>query len=114
MPHHSRIFKIVVDAESAVHDQELAFCQAATGLGMEHYQRFPEYHGTDLPGTDVGLLVQHLGEGPSGLHIDIHTDDRAAEVARLEALGATVARSAAEGAFWSVLRDPAGLLFCVV
>jgi predicted enzyme related to lactoylglutathione lyase len=114
VPHYSRISKIVVDADSAAHDRELAFWQAATGQEMEHYQRFPEYHGTDLPGTDVGLLVQHLGEGPSRLHLDIHTDDLAAEVARLEKLGATVVRPAADGAFWCVLRDPAGLLFCVV
>lgn len=114
MPHYSRISKIVVDAEASVHDRELAFWQAATGQTLEHYQRFPEFHGTDLPGTDVGLLVQRLGEGPSRLHVDIHTDDLAAEVARLEALGATVVRPSADGAFWCVLRDPAGLIFCVV
>jgi len=113
MAHYSRIFKIVVDADAAVHDRELAFWQAATGQELEHYQRFSEFHGTDLPGTDVGLLVQHIGEGPSRLHIDIHTDDMTAEVARLEGLGATVVRRE-EGTFWCVLRDPAGLLFCVV
>jgi hypothetical protein len=113
MPHYSRISKIVVDADPAAHDKELAFWRAATGQELTHYERFPEFHGTDLPGTDVGLLVQHLGEGPSRLHLDIHTDDLPAEVSRLEALGASVVRRE-EGTFWCILRDPAGLLFCVV
>jgi Glyoxalase-like domain len=113
MPHYSRVSKIVVDADPEVHDQELAFWRGATGQELPRYERFPEYHGTDLPGTEFGLLVQHLGEGPSRLHLDIHTDDLPAEVTRLEALGATVVRRE-EGTFWCILRDPAGLLFCVV
>jgi hypothetical protein len=45
------------------------------------------------------------------VHIDIHTDDLAAEVARLEGLGAERVQQV-NG--WWVLRDPAGLLFCVL
>ena len=111
MAHYSRIFKIVVDADAAVHDRELAFWQAATGQELEHYQRFSEFHGTDLPGTDVGLLVQHIGEGPSRLHLDVHTDNLEEEVERLEQLGAR--RLSQRGNLW-VMQDPAGLLFCVI
>jgi hypothetical protein len=113
MTHYSRISKIVIDADPAVHDKELAFWQGATGQELTHFERFPEYHGADLPFSDMGLLVQHLGDGPGRLHLDIHTNDLAAEVSRLEGLGATVVRRE-EGTFWCVLRDPAGLLFCVV
>ena len=45
------------------------------------------------------------------VHLDIHTDDLAAEVARLEELGAERVQQVHS---WWILRDPAGLLFCVI
>jgi len=45
------------------------------------------------------------------VHLDIHTDDLNAEVARLERLGAE--RVQLMNAWW-IMRDPAGLPFCVV
>ncbi len=45
------------------------------------------------------------------MHLDVETDDVAAEVARLTGLGATVAEQQ-EG--FTVLHDPGGLVFCVV
>jgi len=59
----------------------------------------------------MGVLVQRLGEGVSRVHLDIHTTDAQAEVARLEKLGAKRLR---EGEGWVVMEDPAGVLFCVV
>ncbi|HZZ97004.1 MAG TPA: VOC family protein [Jatrophihabitantaceae bacterium] len=59
--------------------------------------------------ADIG--VQDIGDGAARVHLDIETDDVDAEVARLVGLGATeVARPHS----WVVLRDPGGLLFCVV
>ena len=55
--------------------------------------------------------MQRLGDGPGRVHVDIHTDDLAAEVARLEGLGAQRVRQVHS---WQVMRDPAGLTFCVV
>jgi hypothetical protein len=52
-----------------------------------------------------------LDEGPARIHLDIETDDTGAEVSRLEALGA-VKVGEHDGAFH--LRDPAGLVLCVV
>lgn len=109
--HYSRISKVVIDVPDDVHDRELAFWQEATGQPMRHFERHPEYHGTHLPGTYFGLLVQRLGEGASRVHLDIHTDDLEAEVTRLEKLGA---QRVAHVDFWWVMRDPAGLLFCVI
>lgn len=109
--HHSRISKVVIDVPSEEHDRELAFWQAATGQELRHYERFPEYHGSVLPGDDMGLLIQRLGEGGSRVHLDIHTDNLEAEVSRLESLGAQQVQRLN---FWCVMRDPAGLLFCVV
>jgi hypothetical protein len=45
------------------------------------------------------------------VHLDVHTSDLAAEVERLERLGA---RRVQQAHSWWVMRDPAGLLFCVV
>src|SRR6266496_6494597 len=59
----------------------------------------------------VLAAVQRLEEGQGGVHVDIHADDLAAEVARLEGLGAERVGRARS---WWVLRDPAGLLFCVM
>jgi Glyoxalase-like domain len=42
--------------------------------------------------------------------LDIHTDDLAAGVERLEGLGAERVQQAHS---WQVMRDPAGLPFCV-
>jgi hypothetical protein len=111
MTHYSRIFKIVVDVPPADHDRELAFWQGASGQPLRQMTRYPEYHGAYLPGQEFGLLVQRLRDGPPRVHLDIHTDDVEAEVSRLERLGAEQVERLD---FWCVLRDPAGLLFCVV
>lgn len=48
------------------------------------------------------------------MHLDLTTDDRAAEVARLVALGATSLRDHDEwGIRWTVLADPEGNEFCI-
>ena len=75
MAHYSRLSKIVIDAPPADHDRELAFWNAATGQPLTQFTRHPEYHGTMLPGQDIGLLIQRLDDGPARVHIDIHADD---------------------------------------
>ncbi len=111
MTHYSRLSKIVIDAPESSHAAELAFWQGAMGQELVQFDRNPEYHGTDLHGHDLGLLVQRLGGGHARIHVDIHTDDMEAEIARLEALGA---RREFRSHNWWVLSDPAGLLFCVI
>ena len=110
VPHFSRLSKIVIDAPAESHDAELAFWRDALGVTLLNFERFPEYHGGDLPGG-FGLLTQVLGEGAPRVHLDIHTTDRAAEVARLQRLGATLVD---DGEHWAIMRDPAGLVFCVI
>ncbi len=109
--HYSRLSKIVIDVPEADHDRELAFWARATGQQLIQFDRHPEYHGAELPGHDLGLLIQRLGEGPGRMHLDIHTDDPAAEIARLEKLGAEVVQQVHA---WWIMRDPAGLPFCVI
>jgi Glyoxalase-like domain len=109
--HYSRLSQIVIDVPPGDHDRELAFWSAATGQPLTQSDRYPEYHGAALGDQEFGLLIQRLGNGPARVHIDIHTDDLAAEVTRLEELGAERVQQVHS---WWVLRDPAGLLFCVI
>jgi glyoxalase superfamily protein len=111
MAHRSRLLKIVIDVPAAEHDRELAFWQAATGQPLSQLDGHPEYHGAALPGQEFWLLIQRLGDGPPRVHLDIHTDDLTAEVARLEQLGA---QRVGQAHFWQVMRDPAGMPFCVI
>lgn len=109
--HHSRLYKVVIDVPAGEHDRELAFWQEAIGQPMDQISRFPEYHAVELHGRQFALLVQRLGDGPPRVHLDIHTDDLEAELARLERLGA---RRVQRVHHWWVMRDPAGMLFCVL
>ncbi|MDR0346231.1 MAG: glyoxalase/bleomycin resistance/dioxygenase family protein [Nocardiopsaceae bacterium] len=111
MTHYSRLFKIVIDVPSADHDRELAFWSGATGRQLPRIDKHPEYHGALLPGGESALLVQRLEAGTARVHVDIHTDNLAAELARLEALGAERIEQVHS---WWIMRDPAGLLFCVI
>ena len=55
--------------------------------------------------------------GKNRLHLDLRPTDQAAEVARLEGLGATraeVGQSGRDGASWVVMADVEGNEFCVL
>ena len=100
---------IVIDVPGEQHPDEVAFWGGATGKDLVRLSH-PEYHGARLSPALV-MLVQELGEGAPRVHLDIHTDDVDAEVARLTALGASQVDRLEN---WAVMRDPAGLPFCVV
>jgi len=71
------------------------------------------------PATEggVALALQKVPESKSGknrVHIDLTTQGRAADVARLVGLGATVVdEHEFPGFAWTVLTDPEGNEFCV-
>jgi hypothetical protein len=72
-------------------------------------------------GSGPRLLFQRRPKSPPEhipIHLDLKSDDRRAEVARLVALGATEVeeRSQTIGPyqeFWTVMKDPEGNGFCV-
>lgn len=76
--------------------------------------------GSPEDGVSPDLLFLRVPEEKSvknRLHIDLRPDDQAAEVARLEGLGARrveVGQSAADKVTWVVLSDPDGNEFCVL
>lgn len=111
MPHRSRVGVVLVDVAPPEHDATLAFWSAATAREHATSGDHGEYAALGLHG-DVELAVQRTGEGtPARVHLDVETDDVAAEVERLVGLGARVEQRHDE---YAVLRDPADLLFCVV
>jgi hypothetical protein len=63
-----------------------------------------------IPPDELIVQIQRV-DHESRAHLDIETDDIAAEVARLEKLGATVAERLPR---WVVMQAPTGQRFCVV
>jgi hypothetical protein len=108
--HRSRLHVVLIDSAPEAAEAEVAFWAGALGSDPEPESGTPF---TVLAALGGGQLLAHqrLDEGSSRIHLDIETDDTAAEVTRLERLGAS---RVGEHAGCVHLRDPAGLLFCVV
>ena len=108
--HRSKMNAALVDIPADIYDAEVAFWGGATGQTHHTDDDNPDYadFGQVVPGMQ--FMVQRVG-APARVHLDIETDDVGAEVQRLEALGAERVTKVKS---WWVMRDPAGLLFCVV
>lgn len=108
----SQVDQVCLDLPPELHDAEVAFWQALTGWPRESS---PESEFSRLQPPDslpLRWLLQRLDDpgGPATAHLDLACDDREAETARHEALGATVVR-VHEG--WTVLTDPVGTTYCI-
>jgi hypothetical protein len=110
--HRSRLVQICLDSPRAKHVGESLFWRA-----LLRYRWSPsdsaEFDGKwHAAGSPLQLLLQELDEetGPTRAHLDLGTDDLAAEVGRLLDAGATDVRP---GRGWHVFEDVAGLPFCV-
>ena len=108
--HRSRLTAALADVPPDLFAPETTFWSGALGRPAETVESNPEYAdlGEVFPG--MGFMVQSVGAS-ARVHLDIETDDVEAEVQRLESLGATRVEPVKS---WWVMRDPAGLLFCVV
>jgi hypothetical protein len=102
---------VVLDYPSDVHDTACDFWAVALAAHARVGHEYPEYHVLEHPAALGPVMVQRLVEGPSRIHLDLETDDPAGEIARLVDAGATVVERRED---WTVLRDPGGLLFCVI
>jgi predicted enzyme related to lactoylglutathione lyase len=110
--HHSRISAFVLDCQ--VDDLQTAteFWSRALGRGVASADQDGDGKYSELK-TDADepfLLLQKVAHEPR-IHLDIETDDIDAEVARLEALGATRIEFVKR---WWVMQAPTGHRFCVV
>ncbi|MFI7601825.1 VOC family protein [Actinoplanes sp. NPDC049681] len=89
---------------------EADFWAAVTGWPRRSGSR-PEFDFLVRPdGMPLRLLLQRTGGAAPGMHPDVASEDRRAEVLRHEELGASVVRVAES---WTTLRDPVGRLYCV-
>ena len=116
MTHRSRLTAVLIDVPSGDHDAEAAFWSQALGHEGKRLEKHPEYAflGQVTPGIE--FMVQALQDDPGGdraprIHIDIESDDVDAEVERLKGLGAVEVERVHS---WVIMRDPAGVAFCVV
>ena len=103
---------VLIDAPAATHDATRAFWGGVTGTEPDVGES-GTYANVGTLGGGIKLETQRLGsnDDTARVHLDVEADDVDAEVARLVGLGATVLERTDD---WVVLRDPAGLLFCVV
>jgi hypothetical protein len=108
--HRSKLSTVLVDVPTEMFDKEVDFWAAALGRTPRGDDNDPEYRDYGQPVPGVQFMVQEVG-APARVHFDIETDDVEAEVRRLEALGA---QRVEQNKTWWVMRDPGGLLFCVV
>lgn len=109
--HRSRLVGILIDTPAAQAGEAADFWSAA--LGVSTFPAPGEEQFTVLAGVvpDLFTVIQATDEGAPRYHVDIETDDLAAEVARLTALGAEPVSTWKEA---HTLRAPGGHLFCVV
>lgn len=118
----SRLDQVCVDVPPSLYDTEVAFWSALlTGWASAPGSR-PEFHVLRPPaGLPVRVLLQRLGEEHPGgeapgreqaasAHLDLACADIAATRARHEELGAAFV---AQGTHWTVMRDPAGGVYCL-
>jgi hypothetical protein len=111
--HRSRLATVVIDCAKDDADRSFAFWSRA--LGREAIPgNNPIY--TSLRGRVGGdggpyVLLQRVPAAERAVHLDIETDDVAAEVTRLERLGARVK---ARIRHHVVMEAPSGHAFCVV
>jgi catechol 2,3-dioxygenase-like lactoylglutathione lyase family enzyme len=110
--HKSKLSGFIIDCQTR--DLEGATHFWSHALGMPERELPPNewarYKG--LNDTHHGLDIEvQIVNHPSRVHLDIETDDIAAEVGRLEKLGA---RRVAGVHAWVVMEAPTGHRFCVV
>jgi Glyoxalase-like domain len=108
MTHRSRVCAILVDTSTQTHEAVSRFWSGALGRKLK-YSAKKRY--APLKGPHLDCFVQRVEAGHEGMHFDIETDNVAAEVARLEKLGAKRVKFVKR---WWVMEDPAGHRFCVV
>ncbi|EDY54200.1 MULTISPECIES: VOC family protein [Streptomyces] len=108
----SRLDQVCLDLPPSLHEAEVAFWAALLPDWESLPGALPEFHVLKPPaGLPVRILLQRLGEErPAAAHLDLACADIEATRAEHERLGAEFV---AEGRRWTVMRDPAGGLYCL-
>ncbi len=110
-----RVDQVCLDVPAPLLDAERAFWSALTGWAARTGSR-PEFTVLERPaGVPLRVMLQRLGDDDPRTSVGAHLDvacgpTRTAVAAEHRALGAA---HVAEGHGWTVLRDPAGLPYCL-
>lgn len=93
------------------------FIQKLLDAGMDPRETESFYVTRETPTSRPRFLFQRREKSRPAtypIHLDFRADERAAEIARLQELGATLEASRSDGGReWSVMRDPESNPFCV-
>lgn len=108
--HKSRLAGFIIDCETEDLNSAGRFWSQALGLQMKPEGSGEKYMILGTAEGDPYLEVQKVSH-QSRVHLDIESDDIAAEVTRLEKLGA---RRIGDVKTWCVMEAPTGQRFCVV
>ena len=110
--HHSRLCALLIDCNTPDVDQAAQFWAQALGraVDLKHPGSRGNYRMLATPPDEPIVQIQRVTH-ESRVHLDIETDDMAAEVARLQKLGAKVAQRLER---WVVMQAPTGQRFCIV
>jgi hypothetical protein len=101
-----------LDYPASEFDAGVGFWRAATGYGLSTPRgEAGEFATLVPPSGDDYLRVQRLGDGPTGLHLDVHVAEPWTAAETAEAAGAELVSESPHGFF--VLRSPAGFPFCL-
>lgn len=110
--HRSRISAYVLDCQVDDLKDAAEFWSQALGRAVTSFDQDGDGKYAELASdADEPFLLLQRVDHDARIHLDIETDDLDAEVARLEALGAT--RVAFVKRWW-VMQAPTGHRFCVV
>jgi hypothetical protein len=109
--HRILLREVVIDAPTEIFAAERDFWAAALLTQARQVERYPEFTALVDPASLSVVGLQDIGPDGARFHVDLETDNVEAEVARLVRLGA---EKVSDGRTWTVLRDPAGLVVCLV
>ena len=109
MAHHSRIGALCIDCRTEDLAQAVAFWSALLGREGRIVEEGKYAEFAD-GGRGPQVILQAV-DHESRVHLDIETDDREAECARLKAAGA---REVTRIRDWIVMEAPTGHRFCLV
>jgi predicted enzyme related to lactoylglutathione lyase len=116
--HRILVRSICLDFPDESHDSARDFWATAFATPTRPAKHFAQYTVFEHPASLSNVFVQHIGEGGPRVHFDIESDDQPAEVGRLVGAGAQIVAEQQDASQtmgdWTILRDPAGVLFCVV
>lgn len=108
--HRSRLSTLLIDVPADQAQEATGFWSAALGVPTQSAPGEPQFIGLKDAVPGLVTAIQSVDDAPR-YHVDIETDDVAAEIGRLTALGA-VEVSSWQGCH--TLRAPGGHLLCVI